>query len=84
MPYDNLGQLRQKLIEANPLFAAVGQVAPADWSAFGSPGELGEEPFRNAIQNFYMTDPISRASEAMAECTEIFVVGKQEATGTDG
>ena len=24
--------------------------------------------------NFYMTDPISRASETMAECTETFVL----------
>ncbi|MBE9554561.1 MAG: hypothetical protein IMF05_13945, partial [Proteobacteria bacterium] len=32
----------------------------------------------------YMTCPISRASQTMAECTAVFVNGGKEATGTDG
>jgi hypothetical protein len=31
-----------------------------------------------------MTDPISRASETMAACSETFVWNKGEATGTHG
>ena len=31
-----------------------------------------------------MTDPISRASETMAKCTETYVAGGVEATGTYG
>ena len=32
-----------------------------------------------------MTDPISRASETMAQCTEVYVVGpRHEKTGTHG
>ena len=45
--------------------------------------------FAYPIQNFYMTDPISRASATMAECTEAFVTGNAPAnanrgTGTHG
>ena len=44
---------------------------------------LEQLPFRSPIENFYMTDPISRASETMAECTALFVLG-QDRTGTNG
>jgi NADH-quinone oxidoreductase subunit G len=37
-----------------------------------------------AVQNFYMTCPISRASPTMAKCTAAFVDRTGEATGTDG
>lgn len=85
LPYDNLGQLRQKLIEENPLFAAIDQVEAGHWADFGAAGEIDAAPFVSPVSNFYMTDPISRASDTMAKCTEAFVLGKQEgATGTDG
>jgi NADH-quinone oxidoreductase subunit G len=72
------------MIEANPVFAAVDQIQSAPWGGFGAPGQLDPAPFGVAVDNFYMTDPISRASETMAKCTETFVLGKREATGTDG
>ena len=31
-----------------------------------------------------MTDPISRASRTMAQCTEEFVLGSKQKTGTHG
>jgi NADH-quinone oxidoreductase subunit G len=84
LPYDNLGELRAKMIEAQPNFAQVDQVVPAVWGAFGRGGPLNDAPFVPSIENFYMTCPISRVSETMAQCTETFVLGKAEATGTDG
>ena len=84
LPYDDLGQVRQKLIAANPLFAAVDQLQPAAWGEFGAPGEIDAAPFRSPIGNFYMTDPISRNSPTMARCTEAFVRPRREATGTHG
>ena len=84
LPYDNLGELRAKMIEAQPNFAQVDQVVPAVWGAFGRDGPLNDAPFVPSIENFYMTCPISRVSETMAQCTEAFVLGKAEATGTDG
>ncbi len=85
LPYDNLGQLRAKLIEANPVFAVMDEAQPGSWKVFGSEGDLASAPFVSPVTNYYMTDPISRASDTMAKCTETFVLGKQEgATGTDG
>ncbi|MDX1574549.1 MAG: NADH-quinone oxidoreductase subunit NuoG, partial [Kiloniellales bacterium] len=85
LPYDNLGELRQQLIQDNPVFAAVDQVEPAPWGAFAEAGAVDPAPFAAAIENYYMTDPISRASQTMAECTAALIDrSREEATGTDG
>ncbi len=85
LPYDNLGELRQQLIRDNPLFAAVDQIQPAAWGAFGQAGSVDPVPLASPVRNFYMTDPISRASETMAACTAALIERDQgEATGTHG
>jgi NADH-quinone oxidoreductase subunit G len=85
LAYDNLGELRQRLIQDNPVFAAVDQVQPAAWGAFGEAGTVDPAPLASPIRNYYMTDPISRASETMAQCTAALIDRNQgEATGTDG
>ncbi|HEX9771297.1 MAG TPA: NADH-quinone oxidoreductase subunit NuoG [Kiloniellales bacterium] len=85
LPYDNLGELRQQLIRDNPLFAAVDQIQPAAWGAFGRAGPVDPVPLASPVRNFYMTDPISRASETMAACTAALIERDQgEATGTHG
>jgi NADH-quinone oxidoreductase subunit G len=84
LPYDNLGELRQRLIAVNPVFAAVDQLEPAAWEPFGGDGAVDAAPFRLPIENYYMTDPISRASETMAKCSEELMAVAREATGTDG
>ncbi|AWK84793.1 NADH-quinone oxidoreductase subunit NuoG [Azospirillum thermophilum] len=87
LSYDSQIQLRQKLAKANPVFAAIGTVTPAAWGAFGTAGVLDPAAFVSPIRNFYMTDPISRASVTMARCTETLVdpaATAQERTGTHG
>lgn len=83
--FDTIEQLRRKLYQAFPRFQRLGVVEPAAWTSFGSQGEVGRDHFRPTISNYYMTDPISRASATMAQCTERFVQpaagGK---TGTHG
>ncbi|GIK96070.1 MAG: NADH-quinone oxidoreductase [Alphaproteobacteria bacterium] len=83
LPYDNLAQLRRRMAEIDPRFGRIGAIEPAAWGSFGRPGPVDPAPFRSPIENFYMTDPISRASETMAECTALFVFGQQR-TGTNG
>jgi len=57
----------------------------ATWGAFGFTGGYEATPFVTPIHNYYMTDPISRASRTMAECTEIYVNGTPaQKTGTHG
>ncbi len=85
LPYDSLGQVRQRLVAVNPVFAALDQPAAADWADFGSAGATDKAPFGVAVENYYMTDPISRASETMAKCSaELGLGGQAQATGTDG
>ncbi|HZT20706.1 MAG TPA: NADH-quinone oxidoreductase subunit NuoG [Dongiaceae bacterium] len=84
LPYDDILQLRRRLFQLNPRFQRLDGVEPAAWGEFGRAGSLDGAPFRSPIANFYMTDPISRASETMAKCTATFITGEAEATGTHG
>jgi NADH-quinone oxidoreductase subunit G len=70
LPFDNLAQLRAKMVEAVPGLAAIGEKPKEEWKPFGKKGELSARPFTPVFANFYMTDPIGRASVAMAQCTE--------------
>ncbi len=84
LPSDTLGALRERMAEVAPSFAEVDAVTPAAWGPFGGAGAIDPAPFANPVSNFYMTDPISRASPTMAECTAAFVNPRTQATGTDG
>ncbi len=68
LPYDSLDQVRARLIAVNRVFAALDQQSPGAWGEFGKAGTVSDAPFETPIKNFYMTDPISRASRTMAEC----------------
>jgi NADH-quinone oxidoreductase subunit G len=68
LPYDTLGQVRSRLIAVNRQFARIGQQSAGGWGEFGRDGAVSDAPFLSPITNFYMTDPISRASRTMAEC----------------
>ncbi|MDX2027271.1 MAG: NADH-quinone oxidoreductase subunit NuoG [Alphaproteobacteria bacterium] len=70
LPFDTLMQLRVKLTQATPVLMEMGHRLKAEWKTFGKKGELSAKPFAPVIENFYMTDPISRASVTMAKCTE--------------
>jgi NADH-quinone oxidoreductase subunit G len=84
LPYDDIAQVRARLVEANPIFGAIDTIKPAAWKPFGKDGDCDKSPFGEYIGNFYMTDAISRASKVMAECTDAFEQGKKEKTGTHG
>ena len=84
LPYDDLRSLRACLVDANANFLKVDAVASAKWEAFGEDSGISEAAFTPSIGNFYMTDPISRSSETMARCTDVFLGGDERMTGTDG
>ena len=75
LPYDELFQLRERIVREWPHMGQVDQIAPAKWGAFGKLGKVGNAPFVSAVNNFYMTNVITRASLTMAECTKIFLHG---------
>jgi NADH-quinone oxidoreductase subunit G len=74
LPYDNLDQLRAKLFADHPSLGRIDHVdgpaaaAGLDLGALGRKGELSETPFAGAVRDFYLTNPVARASVTMAEC----------------
>ncbi len=84
-PVDNLDEVRARLAEANPIFAAIDRVQAAEWGDFGGTmGKTGDTPLSSPIKNFYMTDPISRTSPTMSICTQTFVMPQKGKAKTDG
>ncbi len=75
LPFDTLAELRAALYAAYPHFMRIDQIAPGtpdDVAALASrAGKVGGEPFKNAIDDFYLTNPIARASAVMAECSAL-------------
>jgi NADH-quinone oxidoreductase subunit G len=65
-PWDSLAQLRQALVKDHPHLGRIDEVPENDWTALPT-GALGAGPFKSAIGDFYLTNPIARASELMAE-----------------
>jgi NADH-quinone oxidoreductase subunit G len=70
LPYNTLDEIRARLVDINPLFDELDRVQRAPWVEFGHEGVLSPEPFKPIIENFYMTDSISRHSITMAKCTQ--------------
>ncbi|MGI4976984.1 MAG: molybdopterin-dependent oxidoreductase, partial [Janthinobacterium lividum] len=73
LPYDDLDAVRDRLAAVNPVFAREGLPrfgASERGSPAGDPRAVSAAPFVPAIADYYQTDPISRASATMAECTE--------------
>lgn len=79
LPYDTIAQVQRRLAEANPIFAHMDQIMPAYWkkNEQWTPETLSHLPFRMPIDNFYMSDPISRHSSIMAECVQALKENKQ-------
>ncbi|MDQ0345735.1 NADH-quinone oxidoreductase subunit NuoG [Ancylobacter vacuolatus] len=75
LPFDSLAQLRAALYAAHPHLARLDHVAPADPAAVAalaaSGGSPASGPFRGVVTDFYLTNPIARASAVMAECSAL-------------
>jgi NADH-quinone oxidoreductase subunit G len=74
LPFDSLAQLRAALY-AHPGFSKLDHVEPADAAALNSlaaiGGALDKAPLVSSIADFYLTNPIARASKTMAECSAL-------------
>jgi NADH-quinone oxidoreductase subunit G len=75
LPYDSLGELRRALVTKHPHLGALDQIATADPAAIASLAQAGGTvsyaPFQPAVHDFYLTNPIARASAVMAECATL-------------
>ncbi len=70
LPYSTPADLQKRMEHVAPHFANIGEIIPAAWNAAAGKFEIASTPFDEFITNFYMTDPISRASKTMAECAK--------------
>ena len=66
LPYDSLAQLRSAMIAAHPHLGQIDEVAENAVIALPSK-PLGKANFKYAVSDFYLTNPIARASALMAE-----------------
>jgi NADH-quinone oxidoreductase subunit G len=87
LPYDSLGALRERLKAASPVFADLDDcLTRGAWGRFGEDGAPEAAPFAYPVTDFYLTDPISRASPTMHACSAAYWGQRQEErrTGTHG
>ncbi|MCX8998923.1 NADH-quinone oxidoreductase subunit NuoG [Rhizobiaceae bacterium BDR2-2] len=75
LPFDSLGALRARLFEAFPHLAEIDEIAAGDAQDVarlgGALGTLGHGAFVSTVKDFYLTNPIARASAVMAECSAL-------------
>ncbi|MBT7897452.1 MAG: molybdopterin-dependent oxidoreductase, partial [Rhodospirillales bacterium] len=87
LPYNSIDDVRANMALVNPVFETIDEIVAAPWDAFGTAGSpessMNNDDFAIPVDNFYMTDPISRSSITMAQCTEL-LSAKKTKTGTDG
>jgi NADH-quinone oxidoreductase subunit G len=75
LPYDSVTRLRSALAAAYPSLVRFDVVTAADAAIFGQLAAHGDtidkSPFVPAVADFYLTNPIARASRVMAECSAL-------------
>ncbi len=75
LPYDSLSALRQAMFRSAPHLMRLDQVEAgklADLKTLaGKGGSMEKVAFKNPIEDFYLTNPIARASAVMAECSRL-------------
>ena len=75
LPFDSLTALRQQLFKTYPHLAALDQIESADAGVIKKLAGLGgapdKAPLYSGISDFYLTNPIARASAVMGECSAL-------------
>ena len=88
LPFDSATELRAKLFGAHPHLALLDLVEPADSAAVErlaqKPARADKERFGHAIDDYYLTNPIARASAIMANLSALHAGANKRATGTHG
>ncbi|CAD8076494.1 unnamed protein product [Paramecium sonneborni] len=77
LPYDTLEEVRYRIAELAPHLLKYDYIEPSVLGQIALKPESSKQtisatPFRDLIDNFYMTDAISRQSVTMAKCSTAF------------
>ena len=88
LPYDTLPALRAAMYKEAPQLARLDAVEPAGSKGVEAlaarGGGFASEPFGTAVADYYLTNPIARASAVMAELSALKQAAVRDATGTHG
>jgi NADH-quinone oxidoreductase subunit G len=76
LPYNDLADLRQRIISQWPHIGQIDILHANPWQAFGQEGDLENEPFETLISEYYLTNTIARASKTMQACQNEFTHAK--------
>jgi NADH-quinone oxidoreductase subunit G len=75
LPWDSQTALRQAIFKTAPHLMRVDQIeaGKADdiKTLAGKGGNVEKMPFKSVVDDFYLTNPIARASAVMAECSRL-------------
>jgi NADH-quinone oxidoreductase subunit G len=75
LPYDTLSALRVAMYKSAPQLARLGSLEAGSREGVEALAKtnaaLGSEPFVSPIRDFYLTNPIARASAVMAEMSAL-------------
>ncbi|XP_008556846.1 NADH-ubiquinone oxidoreductase 75 kDa subunit, mitochondrial [Microplitis demolitor] len=86
LPYDNLSQVRDRITEIAPHLVRYGDVEPANYFAQAlelskkTGGSFLQDPVdvkQKSLEQFFMTDVVSRASPTMAKCVQAVLKQRQ-------
>jgi NADH-quinone oxidoreductase subunit G len=75
LPYDSQQALRQAIFKAVPHLIRVDQIEAGNAADIktlaGMGGSVEKTAFKSSVEDFYLTNPIARASAVMAECSRL-------------
>jgi NADH-quinone oxidoreductase subunit G len=75
LPFDSLAALRSNLYAAHPHFAEIDEIAVGGSGEIAAlakkSGKMNKSGFASTVKDFYLTNPIARASAVMAECSAL-------------
>src|ERR1700749_3668290 len=73
LPYDSLNALRQAIFKAAPHLMRIDRIEAGNAADLrtlaGKGGNIEKAPFKTCVEDYYLTNPIARASAVMAECS---------------
>lgn len=73
LPFDSVTALREDLYQSHPHLRRIDRIEGSDATVLRKladrGGEISGPAFVNGIRDFYLTNPIARASAVMAECS---------------
>ncbi|MBE1206819.1 NADH-quinone oxidoreductase subunit NuoG [Aminobacter carboxidus] len=83
LPFDSLQQLRSKLYADFPHLRRIDEIDAGDHDDIAKVAKLGgrlnKGAFTSVVKDFYLTNPIARASAVMAECSALAKNGFKQA-----